>query len=357
MKKAKIQELVKRIIISIILFIILLIILLDNNNQNKIPALIIFILIVIGFFIYQLNKKEKLSSRKKRLNRKLKNKKFKKQVIIWSSIGAITIICAIIAVLKINFNVLEDEIKAGQFTPIAKVEELVNGLKLTGRAKNILYASSPQLKDKVAFNGICGHDGDPDAYIAGCYYEINGNEYIDIYNSGADATSLQNAYYNYDNSKKVTLAHEMLHAAYKRLSNQDKDWIEVELNKVFSSNKEIRDELGYYPEAEKYDELYVRAATEIYSLPNNLEEHYKIYFKDRKMIAKMYQDSKQQIDEMLSKADNILAEMNKQEIIMNSTRSIYEYNAAVKEYNRLVEVYNQYIDVFRDTLNKRDSEK
>lgn len=259
--------------------------------------------------------------------------------------------------INLDYNSINDQYKANGFKPSAEIEALVLKMNLTDKAKTILYASSPQLKDKVAFNGTCGHDGDPDAYVAGCYYVINGEEYIDIYNSGKDATELQNSYYNYTNSKVVTLAHEMMHAAYSRVSDKDKEWIEVELNKIYSNNSDLRSELSKYPSSQKFDELYVRVATEVYGISSRLEKHYALYFKDRQYIAKLYHNNEEQLNAMFQEADKILEKIKKQDIIIQNSYGYYARRDAINEYNRLVDLYNSQIGVYRDILDKRDSEK
>lgn len=268
--------------------------------------------------------------------------------------------CAIVIfvlVLNIDFGFINDRRKASEYEPTSEIESLVSRMKLTDRGKTILYASSPQLKSKRAFNGVCGGDGDPDAFVAGCYYEINGNEYIDVYDSGKEATELQNAYYNYDNSKIVTLAHEMMHAAYARVSDKDKEWIEVELNKVYANNDELRSEISLYPSNQKYDELYVRIATELYTIPSTLEKHYSVYFRDRQYIAKLYHDNKQQIKDMLAEADKILERMETQRSLYQNSANYYIRRDAANEYNRLLGLYNSQIGVYRETLDQLDSEK
>lgn len=271
----------------------------------------------------------------------------------------VTVIIVFVVVILINqdYGFMEDQRKAREFKPSPEIEALVSKMNLTDKGKTILYASSPQLKDKIAFNGTCGRDGDPDAYVAGCYYKINDEEYIDVYDSGKDASELQNAYYNYGNSKIVTLAHEMMHAVYSRLSDSDKEWIEIELNKIYSSNSDLRLELSYYTSAEKNNELYVRIATEVYGIPSDLEKHYAQYFRDRQYIAKLYHDNKAQIDEMFKGADKILERIKKQENVIQNSYGYYARRDAINEYNRLVDLYNSQIGVYRDTLNKRDSEK
>ena len=182
--------------------------------------------------------------------RKKQKKEYKNIKLIVLGVSATLIAFIVVYFANLDYSFLSDKKKANEFKPSPEIETLVSRMNLTDKGRIILYASSPQLKDKTSFNGTCGHDGDPDMYIAGCYYKINDEEYIDIYNSGKDATELQNSYYNYTDSKVVTLAHEMMHAAYSRISDNDKEWIEIELNKVYSSNSDLRSELSKYSSSE-----------------------------------------------------------------------------------------------------------
>lgn len=291
-----------------------------------------------------------------RKKRKTSKKRAKRNKLIALAVVSVVILI-VLFFANLDYGFMSDQNKASEFNPSPEIETLVSKMNLTDRGKTILYASSPQLKGKVAFNGICGHDGDPDAYVAGCYYVINDEEYIDIYDSGKDATELQNSYYNYTNSKIVTLAHEMMHAVYSRVSDSDKEWIEIELNKIYSSNSNLHSELSRYPSSEKFDELYVRVATEVYGIPSNLEKHYSQYFKDRQYIAKLYHDNKKQLDTMFQGADMILERLKKQEITIQNSYGYYARRDAINEYNRLVDLYNSQIGVYRDTLDKLDSEK
>ncbi|MBP5357299.1 MAG: hypothetical protein J6Y68_04040 [Clostridia bacterium] len=263
----------------------------------------------------------------------------------------------IIVVANLDYGYISDKKKAADFHPTKEVSELISKMRLTEKARIILYASNPQLKSKAAFNGICGRDGDPRAYIAGCYYVINDEEYIDIYDSGKDASELENAYYNYENAKVVTLSHEMMHAAYSRLPDSEKEWIEIELNKIFANDSNLQSELAHYPSNQRFDELYVRVATEVYGIPANLEKHYAKYFKDRQYIAKLYHDTKDQIDRMYAEADIILQRLETQRSLYDNSDNYYTRRNALSEIYRLLDLYNAQIGVYRETLNKRDSEK
>jgi len=204
----------------------------------------------------------------------------------------VAIVVAILFIAPPDWQAMSDASKASQFTPTTQVENLANGIDLTKRGKDILYATSPQIKNKDSFNASCGSNGDRKTFILGCYYEKNGDEYIDIFNSGATASSISSSVFNYDYSKKVTMAHEMLHAAYSRLGNGEKLEVNDLLDTVYNSNKELRDEIGLYSPSQKYDELYARAGTEVRSLPVRLEEHYAKYFYNRVAVVGMYEKNK-----------------------------------------------------------------
>lgn len=263
----------------------------------------------------------------------------------------------LIILLSCDWQYISDQQKANNFKSSQEIEFLVQKAKLTDKGKTILYASSPQLKDKSSFNATCGKDGDPDVYIAGCHYKIDDNEFIDIYNAGKDATSLQKSYYNYENAKIVTLAHEMMHAVYSRIPQSEKEKIWEELNKIYMSNEELRSEISLYPEDEQMDELYVRVATEIYGISSFLEKHYGEYFKDRRYIAKLYHDNKTQIKNMFAEVDIILQKMEAQKSIYKNATDYYVQRDAINEYNRLVDLYNARIEVYGEVKSKLDSEK
>ncbi|MBR3329020.1 hypothetical protein IKG29_00610 [Candidatus Saccharibacteria bacterium] len=262
-----------------------------------------------------------------------------------------------IILLSCDWQYISDQQKANSFKPSQEIEFLVQKAKLTDKGKTILYASSPQLKDKTSFNATCGKDDDPDVYVAGCHYKIDDDEFIDIYDAGKDATSLQKSYYNYENAKIVTLAHEMMHAVYLRIPQSEKEKIWEDLNKIYMNDKELRSEISLYPEDEQMDELYVRVATETYGISNFLEKHYAEYFKDRRYIAKLYHDNKTQIENMFAEADIILQRMEAQKSIYDSTTNYYVQRDAINEYNRLVDLYNAQIEVYREVKAKLDSEK
>ncbi len=351
------RKLGTKLAIAAICILVFVVIFSDENEDNRIFAIIAAVILLILYISNIIATNKNTKNFIKQFKKKLKKQAYRKQLIVMATSITAIIVLIVVVISSINISEYEDYKRAKEFNPSPKIESLANSLNLTDRAKNILYASSPQLKDKQAFNGYCGNDGDPNAYIAGCYYKKNDNEYIDIYDAGSDASDLQNAYYNYDNSKMVTLAHEMLHAVHARLSEKDLEWINKELDIIYSSNKELQNELRMYPDSKRYDELYTRSATEVYNLPSSLEKHYSVYFKDRQLIVKKYHDNKKQIDDMLAKADEIMVKIQNQGRIVDSAKTYWQHKQALDEYNRLVEVYNKYIDVYRQTLNKRDSEK
>jgi hypothetical protein len=280
---------------------------------------------------------------------KIKNffKKHKRKIPIFGIV--------IIAVSALVFFMISNESYVQMDSGIL---ELISDMELTDAAKKVLRQVNPQLKDKKAFNGICGYDGDPRTYVAGCYYPTENSEHIDIYNSGADANSLEKSLYDYRSSKQVTLAHEMMHAVYeKRVSDADKTWINSELDEIYLKNSDIKEELSIYPEEERHSELYARTATEIKDVSDKLEKHFTNYFKDRMYIVNKYQTTKKQIIEMMKGADEILEQAEKQRQKALRAGTWYDRYLAVKEYNRLIELYNKQIEVYRATKDKMDSEK
>lgn len=162
------------------------------------------------------------------------------------------------------------------YHPDNKTQEIQDSLELTDVGKRILAATQPTLEASTAFNYHCdSHKSD--VSLLGCYadgkiyvYEITKSEIAD--------------------SNKVTLAHELLHAVWERTNDSEKARITKLLKEVKETNREFfATELASYTEDEQLEEVYTRAGTKLRNLPNELEEHYARYFKNRTKIVDYYE--------------------------------------------------------------------
>ena len=106
--------------------------------------------------------------------------------------------------MVINRQAVVDWWRLSQYKPSAAVKQLADNDTMIGRGRDLFYISDPQIQDSAAFNKACKNEGEK-TIVLGCY------KLQDIY-----LYNVTDARFN--GVKEVTAAHEMLHAAYERLS-------------------------------------------------------------------------------------------------------------------------------------------
>ena len=172
---------------------------------------------------------------------------------------------------------LYDAAVASRYQPDSAMQAVIDQLELTDKGRQLLYASQPQLQDKAEFNKSC-KSTERTAAILGCYHLRR----IYVYN-------VQNQ--ELTNAEPVTTAHELLHAAYERLSSSERQridkLIEAEYAKI-KTNPVIASMVKYYDQAEpgeRNNELHSIIGTQIGTISSELEQHYGRYFRNRAAIV------------------------------------------------------------------------
>lgn len=159
---------------------------------------------------------------KNKVHKKWSTKK-KVAVSLATTFGLTLAVLGTIVGVKTDWQMLADEMKASDYVPSDQIIEITDTLRLTRKGKSIFYATHPQLQNKGSFNMRCGSDGQG-AYTLGCYYKDGENdekEHISIYNTEVDEIREKEVYYNFVADRNVTTLHEILHAAYDRLSKEE----------------------------------------------------------------------------------------------------------------------------------------
>lgn len=170
-----------------------------------------------------------------------------------------------------------DFIVARMFEPSPEVKVIHDGLGLTAQGSDLFYASSPSVEDSDQFNQSCA-SAERTAAILGCYYKRT----IYIYN----VTNAELA-----QAKDASAAHEMLHAAYERLTVIDKSRVDSMLQAEYAKLKgdaELNKLMDYYRQAEPgalTNELHSIIGTTIATISPDLEAYYRRYFTDRQKIV------------------------------------------------------------------------
>jgi hypothetical protein len=296
---------------------------------------------------------------------------------LWGSWFGLLILFAI---LWINRIPVYDWAVLRNYSPPADVSNLAINSGMNEQGKKLFYIGKPLLLDSQQFNKSCINT--EQTKVLGCYvsYGISGLSQV----AGIVAYNI----YVYDINRpelegiqEVTAAHEMLHAAYDRLSVSEKNRINELLVNYYnkSNNETLRKTIESYAARDPNvvsNELHSILATEIRSLPAELEQYYSNYFEDRDKVVdkyeayeKVFSNNKAEIDKIIgelnlrkieiTKLEDILEVQNKQlqDIksrmdSFSSSGNIGAYNSLVPEYNKLANIYNSEINELRQLLQE-----
>ena len=235
----------------------------------------------------------------------------------------VLIVAATFVVL--NREWVYDYYRGMTYTPSNEMDKMKKSLSLTERGEFLFNASQPELEEREEFNDVCRAKMTETA-VLGCY--TAGNIYV--YNI-ADA--------ELNGIRELTTAHELLHAVWARMSEEEKGELSSALKEALDANQgAFADELEVYDTNERQEELYVRAGTEIKKLPKVLEEHYATIFRDQDKIVDYYDSYIAVFRKLEAGMNNLKNEMAGIESDLNNKTSTYEtgmsqLNAKIADFN------------------------
>lgn len=268
---------------------------------------------------------------------------------------------SVFALILGNLQAISDYVKLRGYTAPQAVVQLADQTGMTADARRIFYVNHPQVADRTTFNGACNSKGER-TIVLGCYHSVDRGIYL--YN----VTDVR-----LNGVEQVTAAHEMLHAAYDRLSKTERANIDSQLKSFYErqvTDKRIRDTIAAYEISEPNDvvnEMHSILATEVSVLPQELEQYYQRYFTDRSKVvafANTYQSeftSRQdkvksydaRLETLKSSIDTNTADLKRREAEINAMQqqlNSYRASNAVSQYNSLVPVYNGKIDEYNELI-------
>lgn len=245
--------------------------------------------------------------------------------------GIGTLIVLLIVFFALLFRqAIIDQFVVWSFTPSAAVSKLADSNDFTSQGLKTFYASRPEIDDRDKFNTSCGTHEEATA-VLGCYV---GNR---IYIFAVDNSEL-------DGIEEVTAAHEMLHAAYHRLSLSARDNVDALLTAEASkleANKSFKDRIAVYsklPKSQFIDELHSVIGTEVADISPALESYYAQYFKDRASIVAMHQSYAGVFTKLQNEANALVAELNQLAVTINQRTK--NYNTATEQLSRDIVAFN-----------------
>lgn len=225
----------------------------------------------------------------------------------------------VMAVAVANREWVYDYVRGASYQPSGEMAKIRDDLKLTEQGEFLFNATRPQLEGKDTFNNVCRSVVDVEVAVLGCY--TGGNIYI--YNIVSEELT---------GIRELTTAHELLHAVWARMSDDEKAGLKSLLNQVYQENRAILEsEINTYDESAKLEELYVRAGTEVANLPSALEKHYAEIFTDQDLVVKFYNSYIAVFREIEAEMDGLKAEMDAIAAETNAKKAEYEQRVSQLE--------------------------
>lgn len=178
-----------------------------------------------------------------------------------------------------NETSLRDQLIAYQFDAPDDILRYIDEAGLSETGALYFLTSLPKIVSGVEFDRYCTRK-EPGIGVLGCYTTKDRRIYLfDV--TDERLTSME----------PVVAAHEMLHAAWARLSVEERNRLADLLEEGFAAlpdDHQLRDRIASYeadnPES-RIPELYAILATEIRTLPDALEDHYSMYFSERSRVV------------------------------------------------------------------------
>jgi hypothetical protein len=275
---------------------------------------------------------------------------------------SVSVLVLLLAIFAIVFRQdISDYLRLRSYTPSPEIAALADNTTMLPGARRVFYVNHPEVTDKSSFNHHCRGQDSEHTIVLGCYVQTQGIYLLDV-----DDERLSGI-------KEVTAAHELLHAAYDRLSNKERTEINSLLELYYSTlqDERIKQTIEVYRQQDQSivtNELHSIIGTEVRNLTPELEEYYGKYFSDRSKIvsySEQYEQAfierrnqireyDQQLTDLKTQIDNLEAqlahtdqELKTQRDHMTQLRSSGQtdaYNAQVPSYNSKVNQYNKDID-------------
>ena len=237
-----------------------------------------------------------------------------------SLIALLTLLAVVIAG-ALNVQRIQDTVLYYQFEPSATVASFASDAGMSEHGTFLFYASHPEVLGADDFNKQCGKSEHSTA-ILGCY---NGRT-IYIYDvTNARLTGI----------RSTTAAHEMLHAAYRRLSDSEKTKVNALLEAEYSMLKEsdtLVSRMAYYERAqpgERGNELHSIIGTEVEVVSEELEAYYAKYLSDRSKVVAQHVQYRTVFEDLSTKSEALAAQIDQLGVSIQAQKAEYTNGSSV----------------------------
>lgn len=227
-----------------------------------------------------------------------------------------------------------DQFNLWQYKPTQDIAQIAERAELNDRGKFYFYTSRPAVEDRAAFNQSCNTGHDEETAVLGCY----AGQRIYLFNVTDEQL---------DGIKEVTAAHEMLHAAYDRLSAGEREHVDelLETEAAKITDPDFIALMKAYNKAEpgeRLNELHSIIGTQIKAISPDLASYYGQYFKNRTALVTLYTKYEAVFQGIKDQQTQIVNELNKLVTQINTATEAYNTGAAklesdIKSFNTRAE--------------------
>lgn len=250
-----------------------------------------------------------------------------------------------------HVRAIEDWVKLRNYSPPLAISTLATEDSMSNLGRHIFYVNHPVAQgNATAFRKACAIA--EQTIVLGCYHsDQNGIQIFDVKDVRLKGV------------EEVTAAHEMLHAAYDRLSSKQRHSLDAMLQDFYKNgltDQRVKDTIALYTKTEPNDvvnEMHSVFGTEIANLPTPLESYYSKYFVKRSAViafANNYEGEftsrtaqitadDAQLTAMKTQIQADEASLGAQVASLQTDRSSVENSnseSAINQYNARINAYN-----------------
>jgi len=235
-----------------------------------------------------------------------------------------------------NQQRISDQFTVWQFEPSSTLEQYVTASGMSDEGKFLFYASQPKVETNPTFNQTCSNV-EENFGVLGCYFPTGKSIFL------FDVTDERLA-----GIEEVVAAHEMLHAAWDRLSKPEQTTLSALLETEAARMKddpEFSEILAFYAKTEpgeRANELHSIVGTEFPEVSDELEAHYATYFTDRSRVVSLHLKSNAVFTEQLEASEKLVTELD---ALNASIETDYaRYNSGYDSLNADIDTFNERAD-------------
>ena len=266
------------------------------------------------------------------------------------ALGVLTAVALGSLLVMMNRQYLVDQWSVWSYTSSPTIEGYVDRSTMTDHAEFLFKASKPNVAAADEFNSVCSNL-EAGSGVLGCYR--NGSKLITLF----DITDER-----LDGMEEVVASHEMLHAAWDRMSEAEQSRVSVmlqaeEVKLAGDADFVARMELyGRTEPGEHFNELHSIIGTEVGDLSPALEQYYAQYFSDRAALVALHEQSNVVFEQIQAQSAALVAELD----ALNASISAdgLTYNAGYDKLNADINDFNRRADAGEfESQQQFDSER